>query len=105
MNTRRLKIVSALLAVAALMSYGAWTVIENTVGPCALAMDSAAAAPLTAAPLDTITTDALSPTAARALAAYGGAATWQHATMTESAVTIGGALFRVKGRNIPAHAS
>ena len=104
MNTRRLQIVFALLIVAALISYGAWTGIENTIGPCSLAMASAAAVPSTAALLDTIATDALSPTAARALAAYGGAAVWQRATMTESTVTIGGALFRVKGRSIPAHA-
>jgi hypothetical protein len=104
MNSRRLKIVFALLIVAALISYGVWTAVENTIGPCSLAMASAAAVPLTGAPLDTIATDALSSTAARALAAYGGAAAWQHAAMTESTVTIGGALFLVKGRNIPAHA-
>ena len=103
MHTRRVKIVFALLVAAVLIAFGAWTALENTIGPCSVATASPAAEPLTSARPAPLATDALSPTAARALAAYGGAAVWQHATTIESTVTIGGALFRVKGRTIPAH--
>lgn len=57
-----------------------------------------------AAPVPNPSTNTLSSTASRALAAYGGDTIWQHATTTETTVTIGGGLFWVKGRNIPPHA-
>jgi hypothetical protein len=92
--TTRLTLSAFVAAMAALC--GGWTVYENTIGPCSFATPRTTAAKPSAG--------ALSTTALRALAAYGGETVWKNSTTTESVVTIGGALFLVKGRNIPAHA-
>jgi hypothetical protein len=83
--------------LALLVSYGLWTVYENTFTPAALDQGSS----MNAKPSPR---GELSPTAARALAAYGGQAVWKAATTVESTVTVGGLLFQLKGINIPPHA-
>jgi hypothetical protein len=85
------------LVLALLVSYGLWTVYENTVTPAAVDL---------ASPINTKASSPgdLSPTAARALKAYGGEAVWKGATTAESTVTVGGLLFQLKGINIPPHA-
>jgi hypothetical protein len=85
------------LGLALLVSYGLWTVYENTVTPAAVDL---------ASPINTKASSPgdLSPTAARALKAYGGEAVWKGATTAESTVTVGGLLFQLKGINIPPHA-
>jgi hypothetical protein len=80
-----------------IVSFGLWTVYENTLTPAALdqasSINSKPSLP-----------GELSPTAARALKAYGGQAVWKAATTVESTVTVGGLLFQLKGINIPPHA-
>jgi len=90
---------AAILVVllALLVSYGLWTVFENTLTPAAL--DQGSSTNTKPSPRGE-----LSPTAARALAAYGGQAVWKAATTVESTVTVGGLLFQLKGINIPPHA-
>ena len=90
---------AAILVVllALLVSYGLWTVFENTLTPAAL--DQGSWTNTKPSPRGE-----LSPTAARALAAYGGQAVWKAATTVESTVTVGGLLFQLKGINIPPHA-
>jgi hypothetical protein len=85
------------LLIALIASYGLWTVYENTWTPAALDQGSTRNTKPTPP-------GELSPTAARALKAYGGDAVWKAATAVESTVTVGGLLFQLKGRNIPAHA-
>ncbi len=94
------RVLAAILAllVALLVSYGVWTVYENTLTPAALDQGSS----INTKPSSP---GALSPTAARALAAYGGEAVWNAATTVESNVTVGGLLFQLKGINIPPHAN
>ena len=92
---RPLKVVAAILVflLALLVSYGLWTVYENTLTTAALDQG-----------LATNTKPAqgeLSPTATRALKAYGGEAVWRNATAVESTVTVGGLLFQLKGAGIP----
>jgi hypothetical protein len=89
--------------VAALpIAFGCWTYYVNTIGSCSIDAGSPLAA--SAAPGASRSSRALSATGARALTAYGGDAVWQGARATETTVTIGGALFWVKGRTIPPHA-
>jgi hypothetical protein len=92
-------VVAAILLVllALVVSYGLWTVYENTFTPAAL--DQGSSMNTKPSPRGE-----LSPTAARALAAYGGQAVWKAATAVESTVTVGGLLFQLKGINIPPHA-
>jgi hypothetical protein len=92
-------VVAAILLVllALVVSYGLWTVYENTFTPAAL--DQGLSINTKPSPRGE-----LSPTAARALAAYGGEAVWKAATVVESTVTVGGLLFQLKGINIPPHA-
>jgi len=99
---RRRRLVRAVAGIlvfllASVVSYGLWTVYENTLTPAALDKGSAIN-PRPLSPGD------LSPTAARALQAYGGAAVWKAATTVDSTVTVGGLLFQLKGINIPPHA-
>jgi len=92
-------VVAAILVVllAVLVSYGAWTVYENTLTPAAL--DQGPSGNTKPPP-----PGELSATAARALKAYGGETVWRDATVVESTVTVGGLLFQLKGINIPPHA-
>jgi hypothetical protein len=83
--------------LALLVSYGLWTVYENTFTPAAL--DQGSSINTKSSPRGE-----LSSTAARALAAYGGQEVWKAATTVESTVTVGGLLFQLKGINIPPHA-
>ena len=92
----RLKIISSLVILAVPISYGFWTYYENTSGSCAVDVVPDGVA--------TPSGGTLSRTASRAIAAYGGDSIWRHATTVESTVTIGGALFWIKGQRIPAHA-
>src|SRR5207302_1464970 len=96
MLARTLRAILALL-LALLVSYGLWTVYENTLTPAALDQRS----PVNAKPSRA---GELSATAARALKAYGGEAVWKGASAVDSTVTVGGLLFQLKGINIPAHA-
>ena len=80
-----------------MVSYGLWTVYENTLTPAARDQGSS----MNRRPS---LRGELSPTAARALKAYGGQATWVNATTVESTVTVGGLLFQLKGINIPPRA-
>jgi len=86
------------LLLALLVSYGLWTVYENTLTPAALDQRS----PVNAKPSRP---GELSATAARALQAYGGEAVWKAATGVDSTVTVGGLLFQLKGAGIPPHAT
>lgn len=86
-----------IVLLALVVSYGLWTVYENTFTPAALDQGSSTNAKPSPR-------GELSPTAARALAAYGGQAVWKAATSVESTVTVGGLLFQLKGINIPPHA-
>jgi hypothetical protein len=92
-------VVAAILLVllALVVSYGLWTVYENTFTPAAL--DQGSSINTKPSPRGE-----LSPTAARASAAYGGQAVWKAATTIESTVTVGGLLFQLKGINIPPRA-
>src|SRR5712692_599263 len=98
-SAKPLRVVAAILVVllALLVSYGLWTVYENTFTQAAL--DQGSSINTKPSPRGE-----LSPTAARALAAYGGQAVWKAATTVESTVTVGGLLFQLKGINIPPHA-
>jgi len=98
-SSRLVRIAAAILVVllALLVSYGLWTVFENTITPAAL--DQGSSTNTKPSPRGE-----LSPTAARALAAYGGQAVWKAATAVESTATVGGLLFQLKGINIPPHA-
>src|SRR5712692_11408220 len=98
-SAKPLRVVAAILVVllALLVSYGLWTVYENTFTQAAL--DQGSSINTKPSPRGE-----LSPTAARALAAYGGEAVWKAATAVESTVTVGGLLFQLKGINIPPHA-
>src|SRR5437879_12405600 len=86
------------LLLALLVSYGLWTVYENTLTPAALDQRS----PVNAKPSRP---GELSATAARALQAYGGEALWKAATGGDSTVTVGGRLFKLKGAGIRSHAT
>jgi hypothetical protein len=104
MRSTLLKIVFPLFILAIPFAYGSWTYYENRVGPCSVEMAPASAVQSTVVTGATSSTNTLSPTASRALAVYGGETVWQRATRIESTVTLGGLLFWIKGRNIPAHA-
>ena len=81
-----------------MVSYGLWTVYENTLTPAALDQVSSMN------PRPSLRGE-LSPTAARALKAYGGEAVWKDASAVQSTVTVGGLLFQLKGINIPTPSS
>ena len=94
---RLVRVVAVILVflLALLVSYGLWTVYENTLTTAALNQGPST---------NTKPAQELSPTAARALKAYGGEAVWRDATVVESTVTVGGLLFQLKGAGIPPHA-
>src|SRR5260370_20847327 len=98
-SSRLVRVVAVIMVVllALLVSYGLWTVYENSFTPAAV--DQGPSMNPKPSPRGE-----LAPTAARALAAYGGQAVWKAATTVESTVTVGGLLFQVKGITIPPHA-